>query len=182
MKRVLLLLVCIILSCEIAFAQTGPTDVDLDVPPAINNPSGPIDLDVPPAINNPSGPIDLDVPPAINNPSGPTQPGPGAQPTNPQPVTATGSFLNISLPNSHGLPGEAGLESMLKSLLQNALYFIGLIGILGLLYAAIQLWLSHGKADSIGSAKVNIFNVILGLAIVLLAWTGVTVVLRFLGF
>lgn len=106
----------------------------------------------------------------------------GASSNNNQPATQTGSFLQLSLPNSHGLPGSSGPQNLLNTVISNALNFLALIAICALIFAGIQLVTAQGKADAIGSAKGNIINIIIGFAIVMLAWSGVNIILQFIGF
>lgn len=99
-----------------------------------------------------------------------------------RPATQTGAFLQLSLPNTHGLPGSSGPQNLLNTVISNALNFLALIAIGALIYAGVQLVTAQGKADAIGSAKGNIINIIIGFAIVMLAWSGVNIVLQFIGF
>lgn len=96
--------------------------------------------------------------------------------------TNTGAFLNISLPASHGLPGSNGVNSVLNTVIGNVLSFISLIAIVALVYSGIQLFAAQGKADAIGNAKQNIFGIVIWFVVVMLAWSGVNILLRFIGF
>lgn len=116
--------------------------------------------------------------PAAGTPSAPA----GGASSNNQPAAQTGSFLQLSLPNNHGLPGSSGPQNLLNTVISNALNFLALIAICALIFAGVQLVTAQGKADAIGSAKGNIINIIIGFAIVMLAWSGVNIILQFIGF
>lgn len=119
----------------------------------------------------------LNAVPANRDPSVPNSNGPANVM-----VTGSGTFLQISVPDNHGLPGSEGAEPMIRRVIDNALGLIALIGIGGFIFAALQLWVAQGKADGIGKAKTNIFNLIIGFVVVLLAWSAVTIALKYLGF
>lgn len=97
-------------------------------------------------------------------------------------VFAGTGALQISPPPSHGLPGSSGVQSTINTVIGNVLNFVALIAIVALVASGIQLMAAQGRADAIARAKKNIFNIIFGFAIFMVAWSVVTIVLRFLGF
>jgi len=183
MKKIVILVISLFLFNNIALAQ----DVSLDnlpgnaasqLPQRPNVPALPNTAGLP---NNATGPTSAPAGLPGNAQGATTAPSVYGQPNNGSAQAPSGAFLQLSVPDGHGLPG-GDAQSMLRRIIDNGLSLIALVGILAILVAALQLWLAQGKADGIGKAKLNIFNIILGFAIVLLAWSGVTIVLKFLGF
>lgn len=170
-------------SSSLAYAQVpNPADVAAPLTGSANLPaSGGI-----PAAPNPNGSsVAAPLTGSANVPAAGASSAPvsgGASSSSGQPAAQTGSFLQLSLPNNHGLPGSSGPQSLLNTVISNALNFLALIAICALIFAGIQLVTAQGKADAIGSAKGNIINIIIGFAIVMLAWSGVNIVLQFIGF
>ncbi len=165
----------ILMAIPSVYAQNQPNTID--------NAGSPVEgsTHVPPPGGTGNSPNNID------NPGAPVAgstvvPPPNSGSTGSGPATQTGSFLQISLPANHGLPGSSGPQSLLNTIINNALNFLALIGIIALIAAGVQLVMAQGKADAIGSAKGNIINIIIGFAIVMLAWSGVSILLRFLGF
>lgn len=154
------------------------------LPNALGNPGSPV-VGSP---SNPAGSGTDTLPNTSGNPGSPVRgsnnlPASSSNGTSAgQPVAQSGSYLQISLPNNHGLPGGSGPQSLLNTVINNVLNFLALIAIGALIFAGVQLVLAQGKADAIGSAKGNIINIIIGFAIVMLAWSGVNIVLKFIGF
>lgn len=162
------------------YAQTVPS-----VPPSIAAPlNGSADNSasggIPAGPNTLTGSTAAPLNGSADNPAAGTSPAPGG--VSSSPAAQVGSFLQIALPNSHGLPGSSGPQNLLNTVISNALNFLALIAICALIFAGVQLVTAQGKADAIGSAKGNIINIIIGFAIVMLAWSGVNIVLQFIGF
>ncbi len=183
MKKIVILVIALFLFNNIALAQdvslgTLPSDATSQLPQHPNVPASPNNAGLP---GNATGPNSAPAGLPGNSQGANTAPSVYGQPNNGSSQNSSGSFLQLSVPSDHGLPG-GDAQSMLRRIIDNGLSLIALVGILAILVAALQLWLAQGKADGIGKAKLNIFNIILGFAIVLLAWSGVTIVLRFLGF
>lgn len=172
MKKIILSLLCFLSLSSLAFAQQ-PVDPNEDT--TTHTGSG--------AVVNPTDTTTSPGrPPTVAPDNVMTRPTRAGSTDNTQPQqNQDSSFLHIATPDSHGLPG-GDANTMIRNVLSNVLNFIALIGVLGLIFAGVQLWISQGKADAIGTAKVNIFNLIIGFVIVLLAWSGVTIVLKYLGF
>ncbi len=172
-------------SSSIVYAQQlpsvpNPPNVAAPLTGSANNPAtGGI-----PAAPNPNGSsVAAPLGGSANNPAAGSSSQPGTTTvTSARPTTQPGSFLQLSLPNNHGLPGSSGPQNLLNTVISNALNFLALIAIGALIYAGVQLVTAQGKADAIGSAKGNIINIIIGFAIVMLAWSGVNIVLQFIGF
>lgn len=170
-------------SSSAAYAQQlpsvpNPSNITAPLTGSANNPAtGGI-----PAAPNANGSAAAPLGGSANNPAAGSSSQSAATSTNARPTTQTGSFLQLSLPNNHGLPGTSGPQNLLNTVISNALNFLALIAIGALIYAGIQLVTAQGKADAIGSAKGNIINIIIGFAIVMLAWSGVNIVLQFIGF
>lgn len=164
------------MSVPAVFAQIPP------LPSANNNTTGVAVPPLPGTGNTPGAPATAPNASSSNNVPG-NNPDTSANQTLNQPQTTnTGAFLNIGLPASHGLPGSNGVNAVLNTVIGNVLSFIALIAIVGLVYSGIQLFAAQGKADAIGNAKQNIFGIIIGFVVVMLAWSGVNILLRFIGF
>ncbi len=97
-------------------------------------------------------------------------------------ATGGGSPLQISVPPSHGLPGSGGVQATITNVINNVIGFVAIIAIVAIIVSAIQLMAAQGRADAIAKAKKNIFGIILGFVIFMLAWSIVNIVLQFLGF
>ncbi|MBI4835824.1 MAG: hypothetical protein HY817_01035 [Candidatus Abawacabacteria bacterium] len=200
MRKIFIILVLLLCTSSFAFAQNLPNLPGGGGAGAVSAPNVPGSPTIPNVQNLPGGggqgaisaPGGLPggAAGAVTGPGGlpggatgaTTAPSVYGQPNNQSSNTGSGGFLNIATPANHGLPGNEGLEPIITRVINNALNFIALVGIAGLIFASLQLFLAQGKADGIGQAKNNIFNLLLGFVIVLLAWSGVTIALRFLGF
>lgn len=95
---------------------------------------------------------------------------------------SSGTPLQIAVPPSHGLPGSSGAEAMITTVVNNVINFVAIIAIVAFIFSAIQFLLAQGRADAIGKAKKNLFNIVLGFAFLMLAWSLVYIILQFLGF
>lgn len=188
-SKILIVLALVFALIPITFADPPEAPLEsVPEPPTAGSPSSP-NVSVPavpggiPSAPNPVGEVPGGLPVA---PEGSVPDVPNADlrtlPNPPSQQIAPGTFLQIATPNSHGLPGEEGVEPMISRVINNALGFIALLGIFAIIIAALQLWLAQGKADAIGKAKTNIFNIVIGFVVVMLAWSGVAVALKFLGF
>ena len=180
-----------ILGMQSALAQLPPltgsngnnTGVDLPAVPPVPSVPNPVAGGSVPAVGNNTTPNEPPVPNGANNGNNSTiQDGSNNQMQTQPVVSNTGASLSIGLPASHGLPGSNGVNAVLNTVIGNILSFVALIAIVGLVYSGIQLFSAQGKADAIGNAKQNIMGIIIGFVIVMLAWSGVNILLRFIGF
>ncbi len=166
----------LIVSVPAVFAQIAP------IPSAGNNSTGVAIPPLPSSGGLPGAPAPVPNASSSDNVGGNNPDTSENRALNQPQTTNTGSFLNIGLPASHGLPGSNGVNAVLNTVIGNVLSFIALIAIVGLVYSGIQLFAAQGKADAIGNAKQNIFGIIIGFVVVMLAWSGVNILLRFIGF
>ncbi|OGC81940.1 MAG: hypothetical protein A2V81_03640 [Candidatus Abawacabacteria bacterium RBG_16_42_10] len=178
--RVLLIAISLLCSLQIVFAGT---EVTMPPPPEGSEPgSAGIGTGVPAAPTG-SEPGSADIGTGVPAPTAGSAPGSAelGSPTSGG-AGSSGSPLQIVAPPAHGLPGSGGVEALITTVVNNVLNFVAIIAIVAIVFSAIQFLLAQGRADAIGKAKKNLFNVVLGFAILMLAWSFVYIILQFLGF
>ncbi|MBX4186746.1 MAG: pilin [Candidatus Doudnabacteria bacterium] len=86
-------------------------------------------------------------------------------------------------PNNFGLPGapSSRLSTELTDIVRLVLQIVGLIAVGFLIYGGFQYITSSGNAEQTESAKKTIQNAIIGLLVIILSYTIVTVIINAIG-
>jgi len=80
--------------------------------------------------------------------------------------------------NLPDLTGSQGLKGLLMSIINIALLFAGLIAVLFLIIGGYRYIVSAGNEEAAEKAKKTIQNAIIGLVVIILSYTLVTVIFR----
>ena len=75
------------------------------------------------------------------------------------------------------IPGETDLRSLVISMINYALGFLGLIAVIMVMYGGITYVISAGNDEAVGNAKKIIMFALIGLVIIMLAFAMVNWVL-----
>jgi len=89
---------------------------------------------------------------------------------------------DVALMNNSGLAGNSNLSSIISTLIQTALGFLGVVFLVLTILAGFKWMMSEGNEDEIKKAKGSLKNSIIGLVIVLAAYAITYSVFKYLPF